>query len=264
MGHEQERGAVGHDLADPAEALLLEVGVPDGQDLVDEKDVGIEVGSDGEAEADLHAARVVLHLAVDGVRDLGELDDGVEALVDVAARQAEEAAEHVDVLSATQDGVDAPAHLEEGANPPVGLAATGRLVHAAADHLEHRGLSRAVDADERHRPARLQLEVDVLQDPPVVAPASSRRRPTLATWSRRVGRPRSDRKRFHTCSTMIVPSADVGKVHLEALEETVPDDEIDRQALTAARPSNGQSGDRPWSAVRRTLSMTGPRGLKTE
>ena len=58
--------------------------VADREHLVDEQDVGLEVGGDGEAEAHLHAARVELHLAVDGVLELGELDDLVEASRDLA------------------------------------------------------------------------------------------------------------------------------------------------------------------------------------
>ena len=54
--HEKQGGAVGHDLADATEAFLLEIGITNGQDLVDEEDVCFEVGSDREPQANLHSA----------------------------------------------------------------------------------------------------------------------------------------------------------------------------------------------------------------
>ena len=62
----------------PAEALLLELGVADGEHLVDEQDLRFEVGGHGEGEAQVHPARVALDRRVEEPRDPGELDDLVE------------------------------------------------------------------------------------------------------------------------------------------------------------------------------------------
>ena len=62
----------------PAEALLLELGVADGEHLVDEQDLRLEVRGDREREPHVHPARVALHGRVDELLDLGELDDLVE------------------------------------------------------------------------------------------------------------------------------------------------------------------------------------------
>ena len=51
------------DVAHLAQALPLELGVADGQHLVDEQDLGLEVRGDGEREPDVHAARVALDRA---------------------------------------------------------------------------------------------------------------------------------------------------------------------------------------------------------
>ena len=59
-------------------ALLLERRVADGEDLVDQQDVGVDVDRDREAEPDVHAGRVVLHRLVDELLDAGEVDDLVE------------------------------------------------------------------------------------------------------------------------------------------------------------------------------------------
>ena len=61
-------------------ALLLERGVPDGEDLVDQQDVGLDVDHHGERKPHLHPRRVVLELEVLEVLELGELDDGVVSL----------------------------------------------------------------------------------------------------------------------------------------------------------------------------------------
>ena len=45
----------GGDVFHFADAALLEVGVTNGEDFVDDEDFGLEVGSDGEGEADIHA-----------------------------------------------------------------------------------------------------------------------------------------------------------------------------------------------------------------
>ena len=65
------------------EALALELGVADGEHLVDEQDVGIDVDRDREPEPHVHARRVVLHRRVDEVLEAGEVDDLVEALVEL-------------------------------------------------------------------------------------------------------------------------------------------------------------------------------------
>ena len=61
-----------------AEAAALELGVADGEHLVDEQDLRLEVRRDREGETHVHAARVALHRRVDEALDPGELDDLVE------------------------------------------------------------------------------------------------------------------------------------------------------------------------------------------
>ena len=63
---------------DAVEALALERLVADREHLVDEEDVGVDVDGDREPEPHVHARRVVLHLLVDELLELGEVDDLVE------------------------------------------------------------------------------------------------------------------------------------------------------------------------------------------
>ncbi len=83
VAHEEDRAARRRDVAHLAEALLLELRVADGEHLVDEQDLGLEVGGDGEREPHVHAARVALDRGVEEPLDAGEVDDGVELAVDL-------------------------------------------------------------------------------------------------------------------------------------------------------------------------------------
>ena len=88
VGHDDDRlpcvAQVGH----PFEALALELLVADRQHLVDEQHVGIDVDRHREAEAHIHARRVVLHRRVDEALEPGEAHDVIEALVELASSTA--------------------------------------------------------------------------------------------------------------------------------------------------------------------------------
>ena len=92
VGHDHDGAALVLELMHTVEALALEGLVADGEHLVDEQNVGIDVHGDREAEAHVHARGVVLHLLVDEPLELGELDDVVEPRVDVGALEPEHAA----------------------------------------------------------------------------------------------------------------------------------------------------------------------------
>jgi hypothetical protein len=65
MRHEDDRLAFVHEPFHGGHAPLLKVGVADGKDLVQQEDVRIEIGGDGEPEPHVHAGRVVLDRHVD-------------------------------------------------------------------------------------------------------------------------------------------------------------------------------------------------------
>jgi len=88
--HEQDGAVLGLELGDLGHALASEVLVTDGENLVDEQDVGIDVDRDGEAQPHVHTRRVVLDRVVDERLELGEVHDGVEESVDLAPGQTEQ------------------------------------------------------------------------------------------------------------------------------------------------------------------------------
>ena len=92
---------------------MREALVADGEHLVDEQHVGIDVDRDGEPEPHVHAGRVGLHRRVDELLQLGELDDLVEALLDLALGEAEHDAVDEDVLAAGDLRVEPGAELDQ-------------------------------------------------------------------------------------------------------------------------------------------------------
>ena len=113
MAHEDDGASVAAELVDLLRAPTLEALVADRQHLVDQHHLRLDVGRDGEAEADEHARRVVLDRRVDELLEPGELDDLVEAARDLALGEPEDRAVQEDVLAAAQLRVEAGAELEE-------------------------------------------------------------------------------------------------------------------------------------------------------
>ena len=108
------------DIAHLAEALLLERGVADGQHLVDDQDLRLQMRGHGEREAHVHAARIALHRRIEELLDLGERDDLVELRGDLGLRHAEDGAVEKDVFAAGQLRVEAGADFEKRADAAAG------------------------------------------------------------------------------------------------------------------------------------------------
>ena len=114
------------DLRHLAEALLLELGVADGEHLVDDQDLGFQMRRDGEGEPHIHARRVALDRRVEKFLDLGEGDDLVELPFDLGAAHAEDGAVEKDVFAAGQFGMKAGADFEQAGDPAGELDASRR------------------------------------------------------------------------------------------------------------------------------------------
>src|SRR5262249_59085765 len=93
--------------------LCVKVRIADGEDLVDQKNVGLDVDGNRESEAHIHARRIVLHRRVDEVLQPGEVDDLVESLIDLSLGETENGAVQVDVLTTRELGMEARTQLQE-------------------------------------------------------------------------------------------------------------------------------------------------------
>ncbi len=100
VGHEDDRDPLAAELGDARHALVLEGGVADGHDLVEQEDVRVEVRGDREAEAGVHAARIGAHRSVDEVAELRELDDVLHPRLDLLAADPVDRGVEDDVLTA--------------------------------------------------------------------------------------------------------------------------------------------------------------------
>ena len=109
---DDDRPALGLELVDTVQALLLEALVADGEHLVDEQHVGLNVHRHREPEADVHARGVEADLVVDELLQLGEGDDVIEAPGDVAPRKAQQGSVQVDVVPAGQLRLETGAELQ--------------------------------------------------------------------------------------------------------------------------------------------------------
>ena len=80
---------------------------------------GFDVDRDGEAEPHVHARRIGLDRRVDELAQLGEVDDLVEAILDLALGEAEHDAVDEDVLAAGDLGMEAGAELDQRGDAPL-------------------------------------------------------------------------------------------------------------------------------------------------
>ena len=175
VGDEHDRAALALELAHPFEALALERLVADRQHLVDQQQLGLDVHRDREAEPHVHARRVVLHLRVDELLELGERDDLVEAALEVAPRHAEDRAVEEDVLAAGQILLESRAQLEQRRDLLDPGDRAGRRGEDARDALQERRLARAVVAEQPDGRSFGDVELDVAQRVELLARRPSRR-----------------------------------------------------------------------------------------
>src|SRR5665647_856650 len=168
VGDDDDRPTLMLEAANSIHALALEGLVSDGQHLIHQQDVRVDVHRDGEGQAHVHARGVELHLGVDELLDPGEVDDRVEVPVGLLTGDTEDRGVEVDVLAAGQVRVEAGAQLQERRDAASQAdRAVGRL-HDAADHLEQRALARPVGTDEPDGRATADLHAHVPQGPEVV------------------------------------------------------------------------------------------------
>src|SRR5205823_14048434 len=126
MAHENNgASALGH-VAHLAETFFLEVDVADGQNLIDEKNFRLEMGGDGEGQADVHAGGVVLNGGVNEFFELGEGHNLIEFADDFALAHAKDGAGEERVFAPGQLRMEARADFEERADTAINLSPAGR------------------------------------------------------------------------------------------------------------------------------------------
>ena len=165
MAHENDGSSFASDVTHLRQAALLELRVADGEHLIDDQDVRLEVRGNREREAEIHAAGISLHRRINKTCDAGEFDDLVETALDVAPVHAKDGAVQEDVFAPRQLGMKARPDFEQCAEAAVHGRFTGRRQRDAGKHLEQRALAGAVAADDAERLSMRNVERDVAQRP---------------------------------------------------------------------------------------------------
>jgi hypothetical protein len=154
----------------PSQALGLELGVTHREDLVDDEDVRLDVGRDGEGETKVHAGGVALDRCVYEPLDSSEFDDVVEAVCHRPAAHAEDGAVEKEVLASGELRVKPGADLEEGGDASPGPSDARRGFRDPSEDLEQRALARPVAPDDPEGMSFLDREADVTQRPDLLRP----------------------------------------------------------------------------------------------
>ena len=109
--------------------------------------------------------RVVLHLVVDELLELGEFDDLVESAADLLARQPEQRPVQEDVVAPGQLGLEPCAELQHRRHLASHDDLAGGRLQDSGDALEQGRLARAVAAEDPDRLTRTDLRTDVPEAP---------------------------------------------------------------------------------------------------
>ncbi len=165
MRHEQQRGACSAVLADALHALVLKVGIADGQCLIDDQHVGPHCGRHAERESHLHAGGVAAQRLIEGVGQLGEIDDLVQAVCHVGRPDADHLTGDGRVLPPGEIRVEAETELEKRGNASFDAYAAARRHRRAGQDFQQGALARAVRAYHTERLTRSDGEAHVAQHP---------------------------------------------------------------------------------------------------
>ena len=166
VGDEDDRAVGVANLVEDVGALLLEGGVADREDLVDQEDLGVGLDHHREGEPDQHPRRVVLQLHVDEFLQLGELEHGLRGGPAHRAVARPIITPFSSTFSrAVSSGLKPTPSSMKGARRPAIRTRPGIGRVDAGEDLQQRALARAVASDNPEELAAADLEGDVLRVP---------------------------------------------------------------------------------------------------
>ncbi len=86
-----------------------EDGVADGEGLIDDQDLGVDVNRGGKCEADVHSAGILFDGAIDELADFGEGFNARKHPFQFFAGQAQDLAVEIHIFAAGEFGIEAGA-----------------------------------------------------------------------------------------------------------------------------------------------------------
>lgn len=147
----------------PLERLFLERGISYRKDFIDQQNVGVTFGRDGEPKPGQHTAGILLDRGVDEFFQFSEGNNIIVAKSHLAAGKPEENAVYHDVFATSQLGVKACAQFNQGRNPAGDLHPPGGGFVGPGHDLEQRTLTGAVATDDSRRFATVDRKRDVAE-----------------------------------------------------------------------------------------------------
>ena len=154
-----------------ADGFLLELGIADSKDFVNDEDLGFQESRDGEAQTDGHTGGITLDRGIDIAFTTGEIDDLIQFGLDLIAGHAEDSAVHEDILPTGHLAMEAGADFKQRAYTAMGSYGPRCRSRHPAQQFEQSGFAGAVLADDANDVALLDLEIDVAQRPDVLGVA---------------------------------------------------------------------------------------------
>jgi len=165
MTHKQHGPAFLSHITHFPQTFLLKFGITYGEDLIDDEYLRLQMGGDGEGEADIHAAGVAFYRGIEVSFHLGKSDDFIEFLLDFRPGHPQDRSVEIDILPPGKLRVETRAHLQEAGDAALDCDPSRGGFGDAAEDLEEGALAGAVPADDPHGLAALDLEAHVLERP---------------------------------------------------------------------------------------------------
>src|SRR6266567_243571 len=118
-----------------------------------------------ESQADIHAAGIFLHRAIDESSNFSELLDSGKRFVHFLPRYSHDLAVEIDVVAAAKFGVEAGAQLQQSGYPAVAENTAAGGLKDSAYNLQQRALAGTIGADDGEDLALLNVQIDVTERP---------------------------------------------------------------------------------------------------
>ena len=161
MRAEQDGRAALLDFHDAVKRAPSKSAITNRQGFVDDQHIRVNAGGDGKRQAHMHAAGIGLDRLIDVHTDVGEGNDLVDFLVDLALGQTQRGSVEIDIFATCEVKIEARTEFEQGSNSAMRLERTTAWRYGSGNELQQRGFARAVDTDDTQHLALLQAEVDI-------------------------------------------------------------------------------------------------------
>src|SRR5207244_4183966 len=155
VGYDDKRDARLAELRDPLLTFGLKCQIADRQHFVEEQDIGLQMGGDGETEPQVHSGRIALDRNFQKLAQTGKFDDAIQLARDLRAAHAQDGSAEIDVFAARQLIVESGTDLDQRRQPSTYPDAAFRGRGDSGKQFQNGRLTGAVGSDDAQRLAAL-------------------------------------------------------------------------------------------------------------